>query len=477
MKFVLNKKTKRIIIKSLKVLSLIIFSTIVFSIFTVFFFFAGIYVKYSNDFDDTKAKSNSTQLIFYDRNGEEIFKGFGAAEPDRAKLSEIPEVIKNATLAAEDDNFYNHGPIDLKGIARAAYINWQSSDKQGLDRVKELFTEGSYTQGGSTITQQLVKNIYLTNERSFNRKIKEVIFAYNLESKYSKDEILEMYLNEINYGEQALGIKNAAKVYFNKPIDQLSLAEASMIAGLPAAPSLYSPLQDYEASKKRQEYVLQKMITNEIITIEEAKTAIEEPLVYYGERELIDKYPYFNQYVKDELSKIVGEIEDKGYRVYTTLDSNKQRIAQEKGRQELAKLSYRGASNTAIVIADPKKNEILAMVGGIDWNVSKVNVATAERQPGSSFKPIVYATGLENGYTAATILIDKSVNFGGIPPYIPRNYSGGYSGYVTVRNALARSLNVTAVEMTKLVSKEKVIDQAHRMGITTINNDPESYGL
>lgn len=474
------KKTGRYLKKSLKVfawsLLLLVVSTILIGVFYCF----GLYFKYSREFETKSPQNNSTQLVMYDRTGNEIFRGYGAAEPDRVELSKIPEVVKQATLAAEDVDFYKHGPIDSKSIARAVYMNWQNSDATGLNKVYDLFSEGSYTQGGSTITQQLVKNIYLTNEKSFDRKIKEAVFSYKLEGKYSKDKILELYLNEIYYGEQSLGIKNAAKIYFNKDLSELSLAEASMLAGLPQAPTHFSPISgDETAAKKRQEYVLQKMYLAGMINLETAKTAANLPLDYYGKTIVTDKYPYFSQFVKDELAVKLGveNVENRGLKVYTSLDPAKQTIAETRMAENLKKLSYRGASNAAVVIGDVADNSILAMVGGADWNVSKVNVATSLRQPGSSFKPIVYATGLENGYSAASMLVDKYVNYGGTPPYIPKNYSGGYSGYLTVRNALARSINTTAVEMGKLVGLSKIIDTAHALGITSLNDKPENYGL
>jgi len=441
------------------------------------FWVLGMYFKYSQEFESVTPQSNSTQLIMYDRAGNEIFRGFGAAEPSRVELSKIPDTIKEATLAAEDADFYNHGAIDMKGIGRAVYLNWQSSDKSGMAKVLGLFSEGNYSQGGSTITQQLVKNIYLTDEKSFDRKIKEAVFAYKLEDKYSKDKILELYLNEIYYGEQALGVSNAARIYYNKGLSGLNLAEASMLAGLPQAPTYYSPTHgDEAAAKKRQEYVLQKMYLSKMIDLDTAKEAANAPIEYYGKDLSTDKYPYFSQFVKEELTSKLGaeNVENTGLKVYTSLDSDKQAIAEKRMAENLKKLAYRGASNAAVVIADVKSNSILAMVGGSDWEKSKVNVATSLRQPGSSFKPIVYATGLDNGFTAASQLNDRYVNYGG---YSPKNYSGGYSGAVTLRNALARSLNTTAVAMGQSVGIEKVIAMAHNLGITSLNDDAANYGL
>ena len=476
-----DSKIRSYVLKPLKIVLKAFTLLILCCMFIVVFTGLGIYLKYSKEFESVKPQSNSTQLIIYDKDGKEVFRGFGASEPQRIKLSEVPDLVKKTTLASEDLDYYKHGAVDFKSIARAVYLNWQNSKSTGLNKFKDLLEADNYTQGGSTITQQLVKNIYLNQERTFDRKIKEMVFSYKLENKYSKDQILEMYLNEIYYGEQALGIKNAAKIYFNKNIDELNLAEASMIAGLPAAPSIYTPLEEKnaQASRKRQEYVLQQMLLAGYINIEEAKTAANEYIEYYGKTETFDKYPFYSQFVKEELEKElkVTNIEDKGYRIYTSLDPAKQEIAERQAKAGIKTLASRGASNAAVVISDPKTNQILAMVGGIDWDKSKVNVATSERQPGSSFKPIVYATALENNYTAATILNDKSVNFGGNPAYMPKNYNGGYSGYVTVRNALARSLNVPAVEMAKLVGTDKVVAMAHQLGITSINQPVENYGL
>jgi 1A family penicillin-binding protein len=472
-----KKKSKKLALK-------IIFGGLGLFIIAIFlmigFAILGLYLKYSYEFTTIKPRSNSTQLVMYDKNGEEFFRGYGAAEPVRIELKDVPEVVKKATLAAEDINFYNHGPIDFRGVARAIYLNYQNTSGSTMDRISAILDDPSMLQGGSTITQQLVKNIYLSNEKSLERKFKEIVFASKLEEKYSKDKILEMYLNEIYYGEQALGIQNAAKIFFNKDMRDLSLSEASLLAGLPQAPTYYSPFgENYDAAKKRQEYVLQQMLANNIIDIDKAKSAANEPLALTGEELVLDKYPYFSQYTKEELSNLLGSenIESKGLKVYTTLDQEKQKIVETKLKEGIVKLANRGASNSASVVADPKNNTILAMVGGVDWNKSKVNVTTSNRQPGSSFKPLVYATGLENGFTAATILNDKAISFPGNPPYAPKNYNGSFSGYVTVRNALARSLNTTAVEMAALVGIDKVIAQAQKMGISTLNQPAGTYGL
>lgn len=458
-------------------------STAVFSLVILGIIFGyGTYVSYSKSFEKAKPKSNSTQVVFYDKTGEVIYESFGAKKPDYVKLSDVPIVVRDATIAAEDANFYKHGAIDIRGIGRAMIGNIRASKKSGPAKVTDLFSEENYTQGGSTITQQLVKNIYLTNEKSFDRKLKEIVYSFELEKKYSKDQILESYLNNVYYGEQSLGIKNAAKNYFGKDISALTLGEASMLAGLPQAPTKFSPISgDFYESKTRQEYVLSKMVLLQMTDIEKAKEAANEPLDLESKKEAsILKYPYFVEFVKDELKSFIGEeaVDRGGIEVHTTLDPKNQQAAENTAAEYIGKkFKSRKVTNAAVVVLDNKGQSLSAMVGGVNWEESNVNVADSKRQPGSSFKPIVYATGLLNGYTAVTRLLDTRVNFGGSPPYIPKNYDGGYRGNVTVRNALANSLNIPAVEMTKLVGVEKVIDTARKLGITTIDGDAGTYGL
>lgn len=439
----------------------------------------GIYKSVKDEFKDVNPKNNVTQTTFFDKNGDIIYESYGAREPKNIKLEEMPQHLIEATLAAEDLDFYNHEAYDLKSILRAVYKNYMNSSGYGLEKLKVLFDESSYSEGGSTITQQLVKNIYLTNERSFERKLKEVIYAVELEKRYTKDEILEMYLSNIYYGEQALGIVNAAEVYFDKEVKDLTPAQATMLTGLPAAPTRYSPISgDFKEAKMRQEYVLQRMYFANFITLKEAKTVVNEELFFAGRKELVLKYPYFVDWVKKGLYEEYGEkgVESGGMKVYTTLDPDIQNRALEIAKEKVSKLSRKDVENASVVVIDPNTNEVLAMVGGLDYKKSKVNVATSHRQPGSSFKPVVYFSGLEAGYTASSKLLDRSVNFGGNPPYRPKNYDGGYRGYVTIRDALAGSLNVPAVEMLSLVGLDGVIDNANKLGIR-IGEDAKKCGL
>lgn len=467
-----------------------VLKTVTFSFFTAFLTMLlifivmafSIYVSYSKSFASAKIRDNSTQTIFFDKNGSVIYESFGARKPDPVKLEEVPAVLKNATLAAEDADFYNHGAVDFRGIGRSMILNIRYSDKSGVMKVTDLFSEKNYSSGGgSTITQQLVKNIYLTNEKSFYRKIKEIVFAYEMEKRESKDKILEDYLNNVYFGEQSLGIKNAAKNYFGKDFKDLSLAEVSMLVGLPQAPTKYSPISgDYNEAKLRQQYVLSKMVEKGMINLEQAKTAANEPLEFKPEAGALTlKYPYFVDYVKAELESKLGEeaVDRGGIKVYTTLDPAVQDVAEAKAKEYMQKFAYRKVTNTAIVVLDNKNESIAGMVGGVDWEKSKVNVATSPRQPGSSFKPIVYTAGLLSGYNATTRLYDGSVNFGGIPPYKPQNYDGKFHGNVTLRNALANSLNIPAVEMAKLAGIDKVLSTAKTLGISTLGTDTSKYGL
>jgi 1A family penicillin-binding protein len=441
------------------------------------------YSNYAQSFKVAKIKNNSTQNVFYDKTGGIIYESYGAKSPAKVDLADLPDVVKKATLAAEDSGFYSHGAIDPRGLTRAALVNIKSSDKTGLTRFTDLFNEQDYSQGGSTITQQLVKNLYLTNERSFDRKLKEVVYSFELEKKMSKDQILEAYLNNVYYGEQALGIQNASLAYFGKPVNQLDLAEVTMLVGLPAAPTKLDPISgDFNAAKKRQEYVLTQMYNLHQITLEDAKAAANESL-YLSESkvgtDLVLKDPFFVDVIKKELTSLLGEetVDRGGLSVYTSLDPKTQKVAEEQTAIYMKKFAYRKVSSDAIVILDNKTGFISALVGGADWEKSKINMATSVRQPGSSFKPIMYTAGLLNGYTAATRLIDKSVNFGGNPAYMPKNYDGSYHGNITLHYALANSLNVPAVEMTKLAGVDKVIETAKLLGISSITRDPSSYGL
>lgn len=408
----------------------------------------------------------STQIL--DRNGKLLFTIYKNKDQTFVPLSSIPKYMQEATISIEDKNFYYHGAIDLRGITRAI--------------VSIVFHQR--LEGGSTLTQQLVKNSLLTPEQTILRKIKEVILAFATEAVYSKNQILEMYLNQIPYGSTAYGVEAAAKTYFGKNAKDLDLAESALLAGLPESPTADSPFGSHpERAKARQEEVLNAMYQEGYITAQQRDAADKEQLKYKEVANEI-KAPHFVLYVKDLLTKKYGEkmVEEGGLKVTTTLDLNIQDYAQASVAAEIAKLGPYHVTNGAAMVTDPATGEILAMVGSknyfdqtIDGNV---NVTLALRQPGSSIKPVNYVVGLMKGYTAATPFIDDKTCYPqvGAAPYCPGNYDGKFHGLVSMRYALANSINIPAVKMLKLNGIDAMIATASAMGITTWT-DPSRYGL
>lgn len=405
----------------------------------------------------------------YDRNGELLYTMYTGRNQTHLPLSSIPKSVQQATIAIEDRNFYKHGAIDIQGILRAFWVNLRN------ERV----------EGGSTITQQLVKSSLLTPERTLERKAKEIILSFIVESIYPKNKILEMYLNQISYGGTAYGIDAASQVYFNKPVSELTLAEAAYLAGLPQAPSRYSPFGSHpEEGKARQQRVLEAMLEQGYITEEEMNEAKEEGLEFSSIRDEI-KAPHFVFYIRDFLTEKYGAafVEQGGLSITTSLDLNVQKIVDDAIATEGARLNENNWYNAASVVTNPLTGEILAMAGSRDYFDSErdgnVNVTIAKRQPGSSIKPINYATGLINGFTAATPFVDDRVCFPnpGGASYCPRNYDGQFHGVVQMREALANSYNIPAVKMLELNTVESMIKVAKDMGITSFTDDPDRYGL
>ncbi|MBI3070123.1 MAG: transglycosylase domain-containing protein [Candidatus Levybacteria bacterium] len=408
----------------------------------------------------------STQI--FDRNDKLIYTIYTQKNQTFIPLSQIPKHLQNATIAIEDKDFYKHGAIDIRGIARATI---------SILVHKKL-------QGGSTITQQLVKNSLLTPERTIPRKIKEILLSFATELLYPKDKILEMYLNQVPYGGTAWGVEAASQTYFGKKAKDLTLAESALLAGLPEAPTTYSPYgaRPYLA-KARQEEVLFAMYKQKYIGKKDMGEAVKKPLEYRKISQTIQA-PHFTLYIKDLLVKKYGErvVEEGGLKVKTSLDLKLQEFAQNTVASEVAKLKNDKVSNGAALVTNPATGEILAMVGSknyfdeeIDGNV---NVTLALRQPGSAIKPINYAVGLMNGYTAATPFVDQKICFPnpGKKEYCPVNYDGKWHGVVQMRQALASSINIPAVKMLKLNSVEEMAATATKMGISTFK-DPSRYGL
>ena len=408
----------------------------------------------------------STKL--FDRNGKLIYEIFLDKRRTPIGLSDVPEYVKTSTIAIEDKDFYKHIGFSTTGIVRAAY---NTVFKQKL-------------QGGSTLTQQLVKNVLLSPERTVRRKIREFILTLVVEAIYSKDTILEMYLNQIPYGSTAYGVEAASELYFGKSVRDLTLAEATLLAGLPQAPTRYSPFGAHpENAKGRQEVVLARMVEDGYITQEDADKAKGEELKY-AEVEA-PKAPHFALWVKEELAEKYGEavVEQGGLRVHTTLDLDLQDFAQQAVATEVAKLKGNKVGNGAAVVTRPVSGEILAMVGSKDYFAEdedgKVNVILAKRQPGSSIKPLNYALALrDKKITPSTAIADVPTCFSviGQPIYCPVNYDGSFHGLVQARFALGNSYNLPAVRVLALNGLENFVTFAKEMGITTFE-DPSDYGL
>lgn len=430
------------------------------------------FVWYSRNLPDPsnltrRATLGSTK--FYDRTGKTVlYEIAGDQKRTPIAFEDIPAHLKNATLVAEDRDFYSHRGFDLRGIARAILTN--------------IFSDQQV--GGSTITQQLVKNTIVGGEKTYSRKIKEVILSYRIEQQFTKDDILELYLNAIPYGGNAYGIEAAAEKYFNKRAKDLTLAEAAVLASLPKSPTSLSP---YGPNKDRlidrQQYILNDMERLGYASKEDVESAKGATLAFVPLRESIQA-PHFVFYVRERLSETYGEsvVDTGGLSIVTTLDLYKQKIAEEEVLAGATKNEEKyGGKNAALVALDPKTGQILSMVGSRDYfdetTDGNVNVALRPRQPGSSMKPIVYAAAFAKGFTPDAIIYDVLTTFKtDTKDYQPNNYDGKERGPVTVRQALAGSLNIPAVKLLYLTGIEGAIELAEKMGYTTLS-DRSRYGL
>lgn len=424
--------------------------------------------------DQLTNRSVAQATKIYDRNGELLYDIFKNENRTPVKLTDIPPVVKEATISIEDKDFYKHQGFSVVGIVRSF-----------IDLILHHQVEG----GGSTLTQQLVKNALLSGERTVTRKLKEFILAVQVERVYSKDQILEMYLNEIPYGGTAYGIEAASNLYFGKHAKDLDLAESSLLAGLPQMPSVYSPYGTHpELAKVRQAEVLRRMTEDGYITKAQAEAAKNEPLTYRtSQSEIGFKAPHFVLYVKQKLIEQFGDklVEQGGLKVTTTLDYKLQEKAEKIVQDEVEKLKDFKVGNGAAVVMNPKNGQILSLVGSKNYFGDSepagcvegrtcvfepnVDAALSIRQPGSATKPITYSAGLQKGYTAATTLIDVKTDFpgGDQPTYTPVNYDGQFRGPVQVRYALGNSYNIPAVKMLALVGVKNVMDLGYRMGLST----------
>lgn len=418
------------------------------------------------------------KTVVFDARGR-VLHEFYRENRSPVPLKSIPRNLVNATLSTEDRSFFTHWGVDLWGIARAAVTDV-------LHRRR--------AQGGSTITQQLARNLFLTHERTFTRKLKEVALAIELERNYSKEQILEMYFNQIYFGEGAYGVEAAAKTYFGKPLGELSLSQCALLSGIPANPSFYSPRRQPKAATARRLKVLKNMLATKAITQVEFDNARQEPLGVTPIRYDNDRAAYFVEMVRLYLDAKYGSnaVYEGGLRVYTTLDMDLQQLAERSLEKQLEnleselKLKVTRASFTAalasgdgstgrtpylqgaLVALDPRNGYIRALVGGRDWSQSNFNRATqALRQPGSAFKPFVYTAAMDNGFRPTDIIIDEPVSFpgGDGKPYEPSNYDRTFRGPVTLRYALQQSINIPAIKLLRKVGVSLVASYARRMGI------------
>lgn len=404
-----------------------------------------------------------------DRNGIELYKIYSSQNRTLVHLNDVPLYMRQATVAIEDNEFFTHPGFSVKGTVRAFWRN---------------LTSGETVEGGSTITQQLVKTALLTPERTFKRKVRELVLAIAVEAKYSKDQILEMYLNRVGYGGTAYGVEEAAQTYFGKSSKNLTLAEAALLAGLPASPTTYSPFGAHpELAKSRQKEVLQQMVAAKYITQQQAEEASNQDLVFAPQATDI-KAPHFVMYVKEQLEKKYGPaiVEQGGLTVVTSLDWNIQQEAQNIVAQEIAKVAYLHIGNGAAIVTNPQTGDILAMVGSKDYfdvkSDGNVNVTLSMRQPGSSIKPINYALAFMHGFSPSSIIDDSPVVYrtAGQPDYAPVNYDGKFHGRVPLRTALASSYNIPAVKLLAANGISNMVALAQKMGITTWT-DPSRFGL
>lgn len=459
--------------KVLRALSLVMLASVVGGLFLL----TVLFVWFSRDLPspDRVVRDEGFSTKIFSRGGDELYDVYGDQRRTPTNFESIPEDLRNATVAVEDKDFYKHGGYDPKGITRAFLV---------------ILFQGRL-QGGSTLTQQLVKNVLLSSERTLPRKIKEFVLAVQIERKFNKDQILTMYLNEAPYGGTAWGVATAAQVYFGKDVSELDLVESAILAGLPQRPTYYSPFgPEPDAYIARATHVLRRMREDGYISKEDEEGAVEAlDDVKFASSAVGIKAPHFVFYVIDQLEELFGErlVEQGGLKVTTTLDLPLQEAAQEIVAEEVEGVADLAVGNGAAMALDPNSGEILSMVGSKDFHNQdedgQVNVTLSLRQPGSSIKPVTYALALEEGFTPASMIMDTRTEFpGGVgnPPYVPVNYDGKYRGPVSLRRALGSSLNIPAVKVLAQVGIENMLKLAYDMGFTTLEPTKENmrrFGL
>jgi len=428
--------------------------------------------KYSSELANPSFLLNQKDVgtTITDRNGVVLFQGYGAVDRQDIPFSQMPTSIKQATLAAEDPGFYSEPGFSVRGTARAALQD---------------ITHDDASQGGSTITQQLVKNTLLNDQKSLTRKYQEVVLSVDLNQRYSKNQILQMYLNTVYYGEGAYGIESAAQTYFHKPAKDLTLEESATLAGLPQSPSLYDPAINPDGAKTRRDYVLSRMQQLGYTSPQAVSAAQGQPMIA-GTADTTIKAPHFVFYVLSLLQQQYGEneIEHGGITVRTTLDYNQQEQAQAIVTNQVNSLSSHHVTNGGMISVDPHNGDILTMVGSVNYNQpgwGAVNTMLSQLQPGSSFKPIAYAEAFLKGWSGATEVEDEPMCWPmtGQASYCPEDYSQTWSGPVLLRHALGNSLNIPALQVLAHAGIADTIALGHAMGIQapSLEGNPNQYGL
>ena len=430
---------------------IVIFIFFIYTFFGLFY----LYIKLSPKLNLKKANT----VILYDKNNKEFFRGNGSKE--WIDLKNIDKDLVNATISTEDKRFYEHNGFDYIRIIKSMFINIKSN---------------SIKEGASTITQQYSRNLYLNFDRTLTRKIKEAYLAFKMEINYSKDEILEGYLNTINYGNGVLGIENASKYYFNKSSSDLTLGEASILAGIPASPQDYSPINDLKASKKRQKVILDTMVKNGYITEKEAKNAYNEELIFYGKKEKLNltTLMYYKDAVMNELDnlKVIPKdyIDNNTIKIYTNLDLE----AQSKLDESIKNNIKNSDIELSGVMIENKTGKIIALTGGKDYEKSQYNRALySKRQVGSTLKPFLYYTALENGFTASSEFMSKKTSFNlGDTVYKPNNAGNIYANRkIPMILALAYSDNIYALKTNMFLGDKQFITTLNKVGIKNVENN------
>lgn len=460
-----------------------------------------IFIYYAKDLPRPEVFTERPFILptkIYDREGEVLlYQIYGEEKRTVISLDQVPDYLKEAVIAAEDSDFYHHFGLDVKGILRAILNNLKI---------------GRPVYGGSTISQQLIRSSFLTLDKTLKRKTKEIVLTLELERRYSKDQILEFYLNQVPFGSNAYGVEAASQTFFEKPVSQVSLSEAALLASLVQAPSRLSPYGSHiDELLARKNYVLDRMAQEQYLSPQEAEQAKQDPLKFAVIRYPI-KAPHFVLYVKKYLEEHYSDyfLKEKGFKVYTTLDWRLQEAAEEMVENGVKANQGYNAHNASLVALNPSTGEILAMVGSADWYATssspqgcltteegclfdpKFNVATlGERQPGSAFKPFAYAQAFRKGFTPETILWDVKTEFNpnctstalqekdqyDLDCYHPKDYDEKFRGPITLRQALAQSINIPSAKVLYLAGLKDSLDLAKNLGITTLNEPPSFYGL